>query len=74
MQLSFVSTIIAAILMGQALASTAGTLANFASTCKNIVGSGSILTANCGNGKGGYVQAELDLNNCVGNNNGKLVW
>ncbi len=45
----------------------------FGITCTNPVLSGSILTATCGDGRGGQTNSAVDLNACVGVSGGSLV-
>jgi hypothetical protein len=49
---------------------------SFENSCNQcqMLASGTILSCNCRRGNGLYSQAELDLNACLANNNGQLVW
>ncbi|EFJ09177.1 hypothetical protein SELMODRAFT_428273 [Selaginella moellendorffii] len=45
---------------------------DFSRSCSGITYGGSTLIANCVNQAGATVRSQIDLNTCVGNNNGQL--
>ncbi|KAH8705483.1 hypothetical protein BGW36DRAFT_422038 [Talaromyces proteolyticus] len=45
---------------------------DYGSSCSGSTVSGTTLTANCGNGKGGYVSGSIDLNSILCNQGGNL--
>lgn len=45
----------------------------FSFSCEDISLSGSVLSALCFNVGGGLVSTSLDIDECIGNNNGALV-
>ena len=46
---------------------------NIADSCRKVSLKGSILHAECQQNNRSYMKTTVDLNNCVGNNNGRLV-
>ncbi|KAF9701120.1 hypothetical protein EKO04_000463 [Ascochyta lentis] len=44
----------------------------FSGSCHSIKLSGSILSATCGNGAGGWIANSIDTNSFIGNNNGAM--
>ncbi|KIM98776.1 hypothetical protein OIDMADRAFT_31540 [Oidiodendron maius Zn] len=67
-----------AINIGSCFANSGGGLVGrlnggFDGSCSNIGLSGTILSATCGNGAGGYDSTSIDTNNWIGNYNGVMT-
>lgn len=63
--------------LGKCITNAGGTMyaqvnGGFGASCPSASLSGTVITASCGNGAGGYVTSSLDLNTFVGNQNGIL--
>ena len=72
MQLTAFSSIAIFIAFFFADSSVAGS--RFALSCPYSFLSDSILTSVCWRSNGNELTTDLDLNNCIGNHNGRLVW